>query len=205
MRRIAFAVVALVGFCTPVQAETLPLIDGVPTTYTPGQPFTFTLHVPSLPDFSSYTLELVFSTTVIDPALLAFPIVAPVGSYVFPTNANFAFQFDAPPGAQEVRLTLSDSVPPLGVITVPGANDALATITVVPNAALTGPITLSVGSNTQFLYNMEANSYDPPGPIVIAQAEPPSGNPVPAPPGVALLGVGAMLLGLRARFARRAA
>ena len=202
MRRMAFAVVALVGWCaTPACADTLPLIEGLPGTYVPGQQFTFTLRVPELPDFTGYSLELVFVTDVTDPALLAFPTVAPADRYVFTTSANFSFQFSAPPGRQEVRLTISDNVPFPGVFTNPGENDTLATITVVPGAALTGPIRLSVGFNTRFDYHTEGTSYDPPENIQpIEQGTASENNPVPAPPGVVLLGLGALLLGARARL-----
>jgi hypothetical protein len=206
MRRMAFAVVLVVCCAVPARAETLPILDGVPAFYTPGQPFTFALRVPELPDLTDYRLELVFSTAVTDPSLLAFPTVAPPGIYVFPTGANFAFQFDAAPGANEVQLTLTDSVLPDSVIAAPGQNDRLATITVLPGAGLTGTITLSIGLGTQFHYNAELGAYESPVDIPpVDQGDPPvGGNPVPAPPGVVLLGLGGLLLGLRARFARRA-
>jgi hypothetical protein len=207
MRRMALAVVVLFGcWAAPARADTLPLIEGLPTTYTPGESFTFTIRVPELPDLTSYQLELVFSTTVTNPALLSFPTVAPSGSYVFPTSENFGFQFDAPTGTQEVRLTLTDSILPESVIATPGQNDTLATITVSPGASLTGPIMLSIGENTRFDYNAELGAYEPPTDIPpIEQAAPPNGgNPVPAPPGVVLLALGGLLLGARARFVRRA-
>jgi hypothetical protein len=202
---MALAVVALVGcWSAPARADTLPLIEGLPAQYIPGQPFSFILRVPELPDFTSYSLELVFQTAVTNPALIAFPTVAPPDRYVFPTSANFGFQFNTPPGAQEVRLTISDDIGLPGVIATP-PNDTLATITVSPGASLTGPITLSIGLGTQFEYNTELMTYEPPAPIPIAQGVPPDNSPVPAPPAVVLLGLGALLLGVRARFARRAA
>ena len=200
MRRMAFAVVALVGFSAPAQAETVPLIEGLPATYTPGQQFTFTLRVPALFDFADYTLELVFATEASDPQF-AFATVLPVDRYVFPSTDNFQ-----PPltvfEANQVRLTLSDSIGAPGVITTPGENDTLATITVLPNAELRGPITLSIGNSTDFNYNMEEQTFDPPAPVVIEQAPLDGGNPVPAPPGVVLLGIGGLVLGLRARLRR---
>jgi hypothetical protein len=204
---MALAVVATIGcWAAPARADTLPLVEGLPATYTPGESFTFTLRVPELPDLTSYRLELVFSTTPTNPALVAFPTVAPGASYVFPTSENFGFQFDAPTGAQEVRLTLTDSIVPDSVIATPGQNDALATITVSPGAGLTGPITLSIGENTRFDYNAELGAYEPPTDIPpIRPASSGGGNPVPAPPGVVLLVIGGLLLGARARFARRAA
>jgi hypothetical protein len=203
MRKLAFAVAVLVGCCAPARADTLPLVEGLPATYTPGQAFTFTLRVPQLADFTNYTLELVFSTAVSDPDLLAGPAVAPADRYVFPSSANFGFQYDAPPGAQEVRLTISDSIAPDGVLTLPGQNDTLATITVTPGATLTGPITLSIGSNTSFGYNSEGGFIDPPADIPpIEQASPGGNNPVPAPPGAVLLGIGGLLFAARSYCSR---
>ena len=207
MRRMAFAVVFVLCCAAPGRADTLPILEGVPAFYTPGQSFSFALRVPELPDLTDYRLELVFSTEVTDPSLLAFPTVAPPGSYVFPTSANFGFQLDAPLGGQEVQLTLTDSILPDSVIATPGQNDQLATITVLPGANLTGTITLSIGFGTQFNYNAEIGSYEPPVdiPPIAQDPSPGGGNPVPAPPGVVLLGLGGLLLGLRGRFARRAA
>ena len=112
MKRMAFAVVVLMGWCAaPARADTLPLIQGVPGTYTPGQLFTFEVRVPALLDLNSYMVELVFSTTVTDPSLLASPVAAapaPGGRYVFPSNGNFAFQYTADPGSSDVVLSFSD-------------------------------------------------------------------------------------------------
>jgi hypothetical protein len=207
MRRMAFAVVALVGFCAPAQAETVPLFEGLPATYTPGQQFTFTLRVPELPEFSSYSLELVFGTEVPNPPLLAFPTVAPSDRYVFGSSDDFGFALGVAPGSPEVRLTLADPFDPTtpprpGVFVVAGENDTLATITVAPNAELRGPITLTIGNSTEFNYNTEQQTFDPPAPVVIEQGPLDGGNPVPAPPGVVLLGIGGLVFGLRARLRR---
>jgi hypothetical protein len=206
MKRMSFAVAALVGFCTTsVRADTLPIIEGVPGTYTPGQSFTFNVLVPQLPSFSSYNLQLDFGTTVTNPALLSYPTVAspaPTGRYVFPSNAGFSFTFDSPLGATGVSLTLFDSTSPPVFTTVSGVNDTIAQITVAPEAALTGPITISVDGSSTFNYdNIEGPQYNPPPPIVVQQAGP--SNPVPAPPGAVLLGIGGLLLGVRRLSVRR--
>ena len=208
MKRMAFAVVVLVGCCAaPARADTLPLIEGVPGTYTPGQLFTFQVRVLSLLDLNKYMVELVFSTTVTDPSLLAFPTVAtpaPGGRYVFSSSGNFAFDYSAPPGSSDVVLTFSDFTGP-PVTTVPGTNDTLATVTVLPGAGQTGPITITVGGGTAFDFNTEFGSPPPPEPIVVQQAGGGTGNPVPAPPGAVLLGIGVVLLFARRSFVRRAA
>ena len=206
MKRMAFAVVVLMGcFADPARADTLPLIQGVPGTYTPGQLFTFEVRVPLLLDLNKYMVELVFSTTVTDPSLLAFPTVAapaPGGRYVFSSSGNFAFEYTADPGSSDVVLTFSDfSSPPVN--TVPGTNDTLATVTVLPPAGFTGPITISVGGGTAFDFNTEFGTPPAPEPIVVQQGG--SSNPVPAPPGAVLLGIGGVLLFARRAFVRRAA
>jgi hypothetical protein len=162
--------------------------------------------VPQLPSFSSYNLRLLFDTTVTDPALMSFPAVAspaPSGRYVFPSHAGFGFSFDAPLGATNVSLTLSDSTASPVPTTVSGVNDTIAQITVVPGAALTGPITISVDPSSTFNYNNTAGpKYDPPPPIVVQQAG--TSNPVPTPPGVVLLAIGGLLLGVRSGLRRSA-
>lgn len=204
MRWMAFAVaVVLVGcWSTPAQAETLPLVEGMPGTYTPGQSFTFDLRVPLLPDLTSYNLQLLFGTQVTDPSLLAFPTVAsppPVGRYVFTSNANFEFTYESFPGTSEVSLTFSDFNSP--IVARPGINDTLVRITVIPGADLTGPIKIEFFPDFQYNFR-EGPRYNPPEPIVIEQATG-GGNPVPTPPSAMLFAAGIVLLA--ARGARRPA
>ena len=205
MKRMAFAVVVVLGWCaTPARADTLPLITGVPGTYTPGQTFSFQVSLPFLLDLNAYTIELIFSTGVPQPNLLAFPTVAtaaPGGQYVVPSNSGFGFQFNADPGSTDVVLSFSDSAT-LPVNTVAGTNNKIATVTVSPGADLTGPITISVGNGTSFNFNPEGPDYPSPEPIVVQQADTGPGNPVPAPPAVVLLGIGGLLLAARRRFRR---
>lgn len=206
MRRMAFAMAALVGFCAaPARADTVPLFEGIPATYTPGQPFAFTLRLPEMIGLLSYQLELVFGTAVTNPPLLAFPSFVPPPdgtSYVFGSADLAGFAFLAPPGATDVRLTLTDPADPDEpqgpADVVAGANDFLATITVAPGADLTGPITIGIG-NSVFLL-LEGEPPGPPEPVVVAQSDP---NAVPAPAGAVLLGLGALLLGARSRLLRR--
>jgi hypothetical protein len=201
MRRMAFAVVVLVGcWNAPARAETLPLIEGVPATYSPGQSFTFDVRVPFLPDLTSYNLQILFGAQTNDPALLAFPTVAdpvPAGRYVFTSNENFSFSFDAPPGASEVSLTLSDFNS--SVVARPGINDTIARITVLPDANFTGPIQISFAPDFQYNFR-EGPRYSAPEPIIVQQADPGAGNPVPAPPAALLFAAGVGLLAVRARI-----
>lgn len=213
MKRAVLAVVAAVGLtAAPARAETLPLIEGMPSTYTPGQPFSFTLRVPELLGLAAYNLELKFGTTVTNPPLLAFATPADADRYVFGSTDRLGFGFAIDPNGTEVRLSLIDPFDNLpgrdpGVDVVAGANDTLATITVSPGVGLTGPITISVGDATNFQYILESGTFDPPSPFVVQQADtgpPVGGNPVPAPPAALLLGFGAVALLARAKLTRRA-
>lgn len=197
MRKIAFAVAAVVTcWAAPARAETLPVFEGLPTTYTPGTAFTFTVRVPQLADFAAFQVDLVFATDMPDPPLLvsAQPAPAALGQYVFPSNVSFASDVTWLPGSPEVLLTLRDSTG-APVFTQPGVNDTLAVITVLPGASFVGPITISLGSETLFDVSRESPRYDSPPAVTITQADGPS--PVPAPAGVVLLGLGGLLLGVR--------
>lgn len=203
MIRMAFALAALVGCCNGLaRAETLPLYEGLPNAYTPGTAFTFTVRVPRLNDFVGYSVDLIFSTDVPDPPLFvsARPVAAGLGErYVFPSNANFQSGSTLIQGSPEVLLTFRDSTGS-PVTSVPGANDTLAVVTVRPGADLTGPIVISLGAETTFDANAETTNVPPPDVVIIPQADGPSA--VPAPPGVVLAGLGALLLAARKRVAR---
>jgi hypothetical protein len=208
MIRMAFAVVAVVGLCeASARADTLPMFEGVPETYTPGQTFTFQVTVPQLIDLSKYVLELDFGTTTPNPPLFVFstPASTATGQYVFPSNAGYQSTFTLVQDSSVAALTFSDSTA-TPVITVPGANDTIATITVLPGADLTGPITISIGGATLFDYDTEFGQPPPPDTITIEQSSSGgSGSPVPAPSGAVLLGIGGLLLGVRSRYRKVAA
>jgi hypothetical protein len=206
---MALAVLVLVtSAASSARAETLPLIENVPTEYRPGESFSFDLRVPQLADFAGYNVEILFTTEVLNPPLVAFPTVAqPVsegGRYVFPTSENFSFSFVRDPESLSALLTFSDSTSP-PVQATPGEDDTLVRVTVVPDAELRGPITIEIGAGTTFDFNTEGTDYPAPEPITVAQGEPVSTdpNPVPAPPAALLLGGGALALGVRARLTRR--
>jgi hypothetical protein len=196
------AVVAFVACsAAPLRAETLPIIEGLPGTYTPGQAFSFDVRVPQLPDLSSYTVELLFTGSLASPIQSAGatpPAPPPTGRYVFTSNAGFVPDFSASEG----RLTLSDSG--FTPVTLQNVNDTIAHVTVTPDANLTGDLVISLGPNSNFQYNPEGPFYDAPQPIRVEMATP-AGPAVPAPPGVVLFAVGGLALAARARFVRRAA
>ncbi|HEY1192449.1 MAG TPA: hypothetical protein VGE74_32800 [Gemmata sp.] len=207
MTRTVFALAALLGCCTtPVRAETLPLFDGLPATYTPGTAFTFTVRVPQLTDFVGFNVELIFATDVPNPPLFvsaAAPAAGPDGSYVFPTTATFQSGSSLVLDSPNVVLTFRDGTD-TPVFTEAGGNDTLAIVTVTPGATLTGPITISVGAQTGFASNLEDRNDGFPLPVTIEQADGgPGTSPVPAPAGAVLLGFGGLLLGARSRLNRR--
>jgi hypothetical protein len=204
MRRIGFAVVALAAFFpAQAKADTLPLVDGVPATYTPGQSFTFTLRVPAMPDLTSYNLDITFDTSIANPPLVAFPTVATPSNtgegYVFTSNANFNYTFDTPLGSSTRTLTISDFNS--AVTTVKGTNDLLGTVTVSPGSNFTGDINISF--NPDFQYNFrEGQRYNAPDTITVRQG---NGSAAPAPPGILLLALGGLLVAVRTRLARKPA
>jgi len=205
MKRTALAVIVLVGLSNaPAQAETVPLIEGLPASYTPGEQFTFAVRVPELIGLLGYRLDLVF-TTEANSQLLAFPTFPTDGSYPFVTSQAM-FELSGF-GSSVVTLSISDPAnlagpprdPPADV--TPGVNDFLATITVAPGG-VTGNINITIADSTVFLLQ-EGGEVRGFGSFDVPQAVP-SGNPVPAPPGVVLLSLGALVFGARSRFARRA-
>jgi hypothetical protein len=204
MIRSALAALAL-AFCapSPARADTLPLLEGVPGTYSPGTAFTFTVRVPALTDLSSYSLDLVFGTELSDPPLFAQASAALAtadgGRYVFPSNAGFQSTLTTFDGGTEILLTLADSGPLTN--TTVGANDTIALVTVTPGTEFSGAITISLGSDTLVSANFEDGTPPPFEPITITQAGGGDPNPVPAPPGVALFALGALALGVRRKFA----
>lgn len=207
MIRMAFAVVAVVGLCgTSARADTLPMFEGVPGTYTPGQTFTFQVTVPQLLDLSKFVVELDFGTNTPNPPLFVYSTAASTatGQYVFPSSANYQSTSTLVQNSPVVALTFSDSTS-TPVNTVPGANDTIATITVMPGSDLTGPITISIGGATLFNYDTEFGQLPPPSRVTIEQSGSGTGNPVPAPSGAVLLGIGGLLLGVRSRYRKAAA
>lgn len=206
MIRSALAALALVLSATsPARADTLPLLEGVPGTYSPGTSFTFTVRVPALFDLSSYSIDLVFGTEVTEPPLFASASAALTaadgGRYVFPSNGGFQSTLSTFQGGTDIQLTLADSGPLTN--TVVGANDTIALVTVTPGTDFSGAITISLGGDTLVDANFEGGTPPPFEPITITQAGGGGGdpNPVPAPPGVALFALGALALGLRRKLA----
>jgi hypothetical protein len=191
MKRMSLAAALFVALSAgPGRADTVPQLVGVPAEYTPGTSFTFEVRVPGVADFAGFSVQLVFETAVLDPDLAVTAAPDPT-QYPFPSISGFSATPTPPdPGGTVYTLTIADSGP--GTFTEPGVNDLLAVVTVNPGLGLTGPITISVGSETALLYNMEGRNDQFPEPVVVEQGVPP--GPVPAPPAIVLLGVGALVL-----------
>jgi hypothetical protein len=175
------------------------MIENLPATYTPGQAFSFQVTLPALTNFTQYSLQLLFGTDVTNPSLTASGAAASTG-YPFAGSTNFSSVLGATPDPTQVLLTISDSAPaslPFGATTTSGT--PLATITVTTGADLTGPINLSIGSDTFFNYNAETGSYPPPTdiPPINQGVAPPA--PVPAPAAAILFGLGGLVLVARRR------
>jgi hypothetical protein len=192
MTRTTFAVAVLCGLWgAPARADTLPMLDDVPGSDTPGTPFTFNITLPLLTDFTGYTVELGFTAS--SQGLT--PSATPASPYPFGSTAGFTSSVEA--NGSEVHMFFSDATSP-GVVTSPG--DTLASVTVQTDPSLRGPITLEIGPATDVQHNMEDPNYRAPEALTIAQGEPVQG--VPAPAGVMLVGIGGLVLAARRRLAR---
>jgi hypothetical protein len=196
MRRITFAVAMLAGLAGSARADGIPQIDGLPPnpTYTPGIPFSFEVRAPGLPDFSGFNVQLLFEASVPDPDLSAVA-VEPSSQYPFPSGAFSSGGLPPDPGGDTYTLMFSGGGP--SVFTTAGVNDLLAIVTVTPGADLTGEIDISFGNQTVLSYNQEGGTFPLPGTLTVEQAE-----PVPAPAGIILAGIGGVLLSCKRWLSR---
>ena len=120
---------------------------------------------------------------------------------MFPTNgAGLTYNFDTNDPANLV-LTFSGSGSAIN--TVPGTNDTLARVTVIPDKDLVGPITISIGGDTDFKYDREFGIIPVADETFTVERANIGGNPVPAPPAAVLFVLGGLLIGVRKRLTRR--
>jgi len=205
MTRMPFVVAAvLVGVITGnARADLLPLFGDVPSTYIPGTSFTFQIVMPDmlsdgspLNGLSQFQVGLVFDAAVNNPAL-GVSASAPSSGYVFPATSGFTSDSFSGPGPNEVSLQFMDSISPNFVTVGPG-QDILATVTVSPDASLTGPITVSFTSYTNVTFFSEGFDQTPPS-VTIDQGIP----PVPTPAGWLTLSIGSLILIGRNRLLKR--
>jgi hypothetical protein len=201
MTRIAFVAAALVFAAGSSRADVLPLV-GVPSSYTPGQDFSFDVFAPGLVGLTDYSLQFTVTAGLApnapDLTVNAAPATA---GYPFPDTSNFSSAQTTV--SNETYVSIADATSGAGVNTQLGVNDRLATISISPGVNLSGPITISFTLN-EFTTARDV-SFDLPAPIVIPQSDGPvDPQPVPAPPGAVLLGIGGLCLLGRARFRRSA-
>jgi hypothetical protein len=201
MHRLVLALAALVtaASTTPVRADPLPLIVGLPTEYTPGTPFTFELRAPGVVDFTAYSMELIFQTQVDSTSLLTVSATRGVTpEYSFPLG-SFQANTTIAPGGLTQNLLISDTGP--AVNTTANVNDLLAIVTVSPSAGFTGSIQLSINPDTLvFLINNEGGpDISPPTNIPIINQAPTPVNGVPTPAAWVSMTIGLAILGMRRR------
>lgn len=201
MTRIALVVASFVFADGSSRADVLPLV-GVPSSYTAGQDFSFDVFAPGLVGLTDYTLQFTVTAGLAPnaPDLTVTP--APAGSgYPFPDTSGFSSAQST--SSNQIFVSVADSTASAGVNTQLGLNDRLATIAVSPGVNLSGPITITFTLN-EFTTARDVN-FDLPAPIVIPQDDGTvNPQPVPAPPGAVLLGIGGLCLLGRARFRRSA-
>ena len=107
------------------------------------------------------------------------------------------------PGSNSLSVTITDSTSGLGVNTLLGVNDHLATIAISPGVNLSGPITVQFTLN-EFTTSRDVGFDLPPAFVIQQNVDVPPGSPVPAPPGLVLLGIAGFCLAGRNRWMRAA-
>lgn len=147
-----YALVVVISLCcvsSVVFAAPIQLIEGLPSTYTPGQPVTFQVRLPSVTDLGSYNIDLVVEgNSGIAGVDYSFDVAATMPSatsYIFPSATNFfdAANVDSP---MRQRITLSD-FDFAGVDIVPGTNDLVANVVVNTAANFLGSLSLFADPN----------------------------------------------------------
>lgn len=201
MKRTAFAALLVVASAGPIRADTLPLILA-PAEYTPGTPFSFEIRVPDVVDFSSYSIDVIIGTTVLNPDLGFVATQPGLADYPFGSTANQEVTFSAVGNSFDRHLHLADSTGS-PVATTGGVNDLLLTVQVTPGANVSGPITIAVNGDT---LDISIGGEPPPdvvapNPLTIAPAAgPPPGGEVPTPAAWVSLAIGGLILAARRRL-----
>ncbi len=143
------------------QAGVMLTFDGLPTSFTPGDSFTFSVKLTGAQGLASYDIPLVLSaasgTPEVDFGFDPVPTAAPA-NYVFPSDLFF-FAIAFPQGAED-HLAISDfnfdsGFNLVGVDTVAGVNDVLAVVSVTTTTGVTGPLTISIDESFLQLDNVD--------------------------------------------------
>ena len=205
MLRIALVSAILFASVGSSRADTLPLL-GVPSGYTPGVPVSFDVYAPGLSGLTDYTLQFTVSAgSPPNPPDLSVNATPPnnLGLYPFPNTSNFNATVGISPGSNSLSVTITDSTSGLGVNTLLGVNDHLATIAISPGVNLSGPITVQFTLN-EFTTSRDVGFDLPPAFVILQNVDVPPGSPVPAPPALVLLGIAGICLAGRNRWMRAA-
>lgn len=200
MGLLCLAFLSLSVFGAPIQ-----LMEGLPSSYTPGQPVTFDVRLPGMTNLGSYNIDLVLESSVgVAGTDFFFDVAATVPAptnYVFPSSANF---FDAAnvESATRHRITLTD-FDFIGVNVTPGTNDRVANIVFQTAPTFTGRLSLFVDADGLILDTPDVNPTAVPEYDAIqagvAESAPIQMEAVPEPTTISLLVLAVAGIGLRIR------
>jgi len=210
IRHLLLGALLLGTLALPAKSAPIQLIDGLPSSYTPGQPVTFDVHLPPISNLGSYNVDVVLeSDTGIAGTDFYFDVAATTPAatnYVFPSSANF---FDAanvdPVMRHRISLTDFDFT---GVNVAPGTNDRVANVVFQTAPTFTGNLSLFVDADGLILDTPDIVPTPVPG-FASLQADIAASGPielpaVPEPASVLMAGIsvlGALIWSRYARFA----
>jgi hypothetical protein len=136
-----------------VLGASLQLIEGLPSSYVPGQPVAFDVRLPAISNLGSYNIDLVLEgSSGVAGTDFFFDVAAtfPAGTnYVFPSSANFfaAANVDLP---TRHRITLTD-FEIVGANVVPDQNDRVGTVVLRTVPGFDSPLSLFIDAPSLIL------------------------------------------------------
>jgi hypothetical protein len=147
MLRLLFYFPICLGVFAPSGfGATIQLIQGLPTSYIPGQSIAFDVRVPAISNLGSYNIDLVLEGSVAGAGTDYFfstALTTPASTnYVFASSANFvaAANIDSP---TRHRITLTD-FDLVGTNVVPSVNDRVARVVLQTVPSYRGQLDLFV-------------------------------------------------------------
>jgi len=152
IQRLTMAMVIAVGLAVVgVHAEPIVSFSAVPTGYSPGENFSFEIHLSDVQDLAGYNIELVLTATGGTPGSDFFFVsgVKPTSDYVLNPDPNQFLVAIESPGLFD-HLTVSDF---LDLNTSTAATGTVAIVTVGTSASFTDPLTLSVAPDSLELFD----------------------------------------------------
>jgi hypothetical protein len=205
IRHLLLAALLLATIVLPAMSAPIQLIDGLPSSYVPGQPITFDVRLPLITNLGSYNIDVVLeSDTGIAGTNFVFDVAATVPaatSYVFPSSAYFVDAANVDSSMRH-RITLTD-FDFAGVDVLPGTNDHVANVVIQTSPNFTGRLNLFVDAESLILDMPDVD----PTPVLgfdaiqagVAEAATIVVEAVPEPPTTWLLVVGFAGFGVRLR------